>query len=466
MRRPLPLFILVLAAVLLVCVIGQFSDKNSERHLPGATAPASGPAAAPAPATPAGVAAASAAVSGSASATTPEAALASPSGYAALRARGAYLARASDCMACHTRRGGAAYAGGRSIATPFGELISPNLTPDRQTGIGNWSADDFWRALHNGVSKDGRLLYPAFPYTNYTRMPRADADALFAYLQSLPAVNAPNAPHQLRFPYDQQIMLAAWRAIYFRPGSFQPDPQRSAEWNRGAYLVQGPAHCSACHSPRNWLGASEGETLAGALLPMQGWYAPSLTAPQEAGVQQWPAARIVQLLQTGRSGDAGVSGPMAEVVSRSLQHLDAADLGAMAEYLQSLPVSATPAPATPDNSPATRNMLAAGEQLYGRHCADCHGAKGQGQAPAYPALAGNRAVTMLHSVNAVRSVLHGGFAPATAGNPRPYSMPPFGPVLSDTEVAQVLSFVRSAWGNQGAPVSASEVNRYRTVPLD
>ncbi len=453
MRRPLPLFILALAAVLLFCVISQFTSKHREPRPSGASTPVA------APANSAGLEAGSAA------------APASPAS-AALRARGAYLARASDCMACHTRRGGPAYAGGRSIATPFGELVSPNLTPDRQTGIGNWSADDFWRALHNGVSKDGRLLYPAFPYTNYTRMPREDADALFAYLQALPAVHAPNLPHQLRFPYDQQIMLAAWRALYFRPGSFQPDPQRSAAWNRGAYLVQGPAHCSACHSPRNWLGASEGETLAGALLPMQGWYAPSLTAPQEGGVQQWPTARIVQLLQTGRSGDAGVSGPMAEVVSRSLQHLDAADLAAMAEYLQSLPLSAMPAPAAPDTSAATRSMLAAGEQLYGRHCADCHGAKGQGrgqgqgQAPAYPALAGNRALTMSLSVNAVRSVLHGGFAPATAGNPRPYSMPPFGPVFSDTEVAQVLSFVRSAWGNQAAPVSASEVNRYRTVPLD
>jgi mono/diheme cytochrome c family protein len=176
-------------------------------------------------------------------------------------------------MACHTARGGAQYAGGRLLATPFGSLHTPNITPDRQYGIGNWSADDFWRALHNGVSKDGRLLYPAFPYTNYTRMPREDSDALYVYLQSLPAVNRASLPHQLRFPYNQQLMLAGWRALYFRPGVFRPDAGKAVEWNRGAYLVQGPAHCSACHSPRNWLGASDGEALAGGLIPMQGWYA-------------------------------------------------------------------------------------------------------------------------------------------------------------------------------------------------
>jgi mono/diheme cytochrome c family protein len=153
------------------------------------------------------------------------------------RSRGAYLALAGDCMACHTR-GGAQYAGGRLLATPFGSLHTPNITPDRQYGIGNWSADDFWRALHNGVSKDGRLLYPAFPYTNYTRMPREDSDALYVYLQSLPAVNRASLPHQLRFPYNQQLMLAGWRALYFRPGVFRPDAGKAVEWNRGAYQVR------------------------------------------------------------------------------------------------------------------------------------------------------------------------------------------------------------------------------------
>jgi len=382
------------------------------------------------------------------------------------RNRGAYLALAGDCMACHTARGGAAYAGGRPLATPFGNMYTPNITPERDTGIGNWSADDFWRALHNGVSKDGRLLYPAFPYTSYTRMPREDSDALYAYLQSLPAIKAANTPHQLRFPYNQQIMLAGWRALYFRPGVYRDYAGKSAEWNRGAYLVQGPAHCSACHSPRNWLGASEGESLAGALLSMQGWYAPSLTSAHEAGLQQWQQEQIVQLLKTGVSAGASVSGPMAEVVSRSLQHLNDADLHAMAQYLQGLPASSSAAPQNPDSSVVLPAFLAAGEKLYKQHCADCHGSMGRGQAPAYPALAGNRALTMTQTVNPIRMVLNGGFAPATGGNPRPYSMPPFGPVLSDVEVAQVLTYVRASWGNQAAPVSASEVNQYRSVPLD
>ncbi|MYN44556.1 c-type cytochrome [Pseudoduganella sp. FT93W] len=382
------------------------------------------------------------------------------------RSRGAYLALAGDCMACHTARGGAPYAGGRLLATPFGSLHTPNITPDRQYGIGSWSADDFWRALHNGVSKDGRLLYPAFPYTNYTRMPREDSDALYVYLQSLPAVNRASLPHQLRFPYNQQLMLAGWRALYFRPGVFRPDASKAVEWNRGAYLVQGPAHCGACHSPRNWLGASDGESLAGGLIPMQGWYAPALNAAHQAGVQHWPAERIVQLLQTGVSAEASVSGPMAEVVSRSLQHLSDADLRAMAQYLQSLPAGAAQRPAAAEAGVVLPAFLAAGEKLYRQHCADCHGSAGQGQAPAYPALAGNRGLTLAQTVNPIRMVLNGGFAPATAGNPRPYSMPPFGPVLSDLEVAQILTYVRSSWGNQAEPVSASDVNRYRSVPLD
>lgn len=386
------------------------------------------------------------------------------------RSRGAYLALAADCMACHTARGGAPYAGGRLLATPFGAMYTPNITPDRTHGIGNWSAEDFWRALHHGVSKDGRLLYPAFPYTNYTRMSREDSDALYAYLQTLAPASASNLPHQLRFPYNQQLLLAGWRALYFRPGVYRADAGKSVEWNRGAYLVQGAAHCSACHSPRNWLGASEGETLTGALLPMQGWYAPSLTATQEAGLQHWPQEHIVQLLKTGVSVNgntsASVSGPMAEVVSRSLQHLNDADLRAMAQYLQSLPVSASAAPQSDETRVVLPAFLAAGEKLYRQHCADCHGNAGQGQAPAYPALAGNRALTMEPTVNPIRMVLNGGFAPATGGNPRPYSMPPFGPVLSDVEVAQVLTYVRASWGNQASPVSASDVNRYRSVPLD
>jgi mono/diheme cytochrome c family protein len=373
-------------------------------------------------------------------------------------ARGAYLARAGDCAACHTARGGRAYAGGRAVETPFGRVMAPNITPDPETGIGNWSADEFWNALHNGIGSKGRLLYPAFPYPNYTKVTRDDADALFAYLRSLPPVHQTNLPHALRFPYDSQAALAAWRLLYFRPGVHTPAPGRGADWNRGAYLVEGLGHCSACHSPRNGLGAS-GEGLHGGLIPVLGWYAPSLASGDP---------HLAQLLHTGVSPQGAVSGPMAEVVGRSLQYLSDADIGAMTGYLQSLPgETVAPAPA----AVPSEALMKLGSSLYGRHCADCHGKDGRGAraedgGPAYPPLAGNRTLAMAEPVNAIRIVLNGGFAPATRGNPRPYGMPPFSPLLSDAEVAAVLSYVRASWGNAAPMVTPAEVNDYRAVPLD
>ena len=392
---------------------------------------------------------------------------ASPAAFAATPAniaRGAYLARAGDCMACHTVRGGAQYAGGRAMATPFGTLITPNITSDRATGIGAWSADDFWRALHNGKSREGRLLYPAFPYTNYTKVTRADADALYAFLQSVPAVAQPNAPHALHFPYNQQFMLAGWRLLYFKPGEFTPTPSQPAAWNRGAYLVEGLGHCSACHSSRNAFGASA-EGLSGGLIPTIGWYAPSLTSDAEAGLGGWEVPHIVDLLKTGVSPRATVFGPMAEVVERSLQHLSVEDVTSMALYLKSLPATPTE-PREALSGPQVEQVIAQGKPIYEKHCAECHGDDGKGLAPAYPPLAGNRALTMDASVNAIRLVLNGGFAPGTAGNPRPYGMPPFSHKLDDAEVAAVVSYLRASWGNRANPVTPSEVNRYRSVPLD
>ena len=380
-------------------------------------------------------------------------------------ARGAYLARAGDCMACHTTRGGTAYAGGRALHTPFGDVVTPNITSDRATGIGSWSSDDFWRALHNGVSKDGRLLYPAFPYTNYTRVTRDDADALYAYFQSVPAVQQANRPHQLRFPYNLQFMLEMWRALYFRPAVFHADSKQSVAWNRGAYLVEGLGHCSACHSTRNTLGAS-GKTLSGGLIPVLGWYAPSLTSDGEAGLGEWQARHVEALLKTGASPRATVFGPMAEVVQASLQHLDDADIGAMTTYLRALPAAGERSDYERDKSAEAQAFRDAGAKLYQTHCVDCHGADGEGHPPGYPPLSGNRALTMTEAVNPIRIVLNGGFAPGTAGNPRPYGMPPFGHVLSDAEVAQVVSYLRGSWNNNAPPVTSIDVNKYRAVPLD
>ena len=378
-------------------------------------------------------------------------------------ARGAYLARAGNCMACHSRRGDAPYAGGRPIATPFGTVFSSNLTPDPHTGIGAWSAAHFWRALHHGRSRDGRLLSPAFPYTSYTRVTREDSDALWAYLRSLPAVSRVTEPHQLRWPYNTQWALATWRALYFRAGVFAPNEARGADWNRGAYLVQGLGHCTACHAPRNLLGASAAaQDLAGGQIPMQGWYGPSLLDAAEAGVAHWEPAHVVQLLQTGVSPRGSALGPMAEVVLGSTQHLSRDDLRAMAIYLQTLPASSRTA-RVPEPVPAP--TMALGARVYKRHCADCHGEVGEGVALAYPPLAGNRAVRMDNTANLVQVVLRGGFSPATAGNPRPFGMPPFQMLLSDEEVAAVISYIRSAWGNEAGAVTVLDVARHRARPM-
>jgi mono/diheme cytochrome c family protein len=379
----------------------------------------------------------------------------------ALIQRGAYLARAGNCMTCHTVNGATPYAGGRGINTPFGSVYSSNLTPDPDTGLGRWTSDEFWRALHNGRAKDGRLLYPAFPYTNYTEVSRPDSDALYAFLQSLPPTTQTNTEHQLRWPFSTQAALAVWRALYFQPGRYTPDVQKTVEWNRGAYLVRGLGHCSACHSSRNALGANDSTLdLAGGLIPMQNWYAPALTSATEAGVADWPTEHIVELLKTGVSPRGSVLGPMAEVVLHSTQYLSDADLQAMAQFLKTLPQTAAieVAPAPMASASAAR----VGAKLYEQHCVQCHGEQGQGIPGAYPALAGNRAVTLASPANLVQVVLNGGFAPATAGNPRPFGMPPFVLVMNDVEVASLLSFIRSAWGNQASALSTADVNRLRS----
>ena len=380
--------------------------------------------------------------------------------------RGRYLALAGNCAGCHTQRGGAPYAGGPGIETPFGTVHASNLTPDTRHGIGDWSAGHFWRAMHHGRSKDGRLLYPAFPYPSFTRVTREDSDALYAYLRSVPPAAVPNAPHRLRFPYDTQLALAVWRALSFEPASFVADPARTAEWNRGAYLVDGLGHCIACHGTRNSLGATEtSRGLAGGLIPGENWYAPSLASTREAGVADWELRDIVQLLGSGTSPRGSVMGPMADVVHGSTQHLGTADLTAMATYLRELPAAAAvevaAAPATPRAVPERRDAgtMERGARIYDQRCAYCHGDAGQGAPGAYPPLAGNRAVLMTTPVNLIQIVRQGGFLPATAGNPRPYGMPPFGQVLDDGDIAAVLTYVRGAWGNDAPAVSLQATMR-------
>jgi mono/diheme cytochrome c family protein len=383
----------------------------------------------------------------------------------ALIAKGEYLATIGDCAGCHTVQGGARYAGGRALATPFGDIPVPNITPDRETGLGDWSFEDFWQALHSGKGRHGELLYPAFSYTSYTKVNHDDALAIFAYLQSLAPVHQPAVAPALAFPYSVRNSLKAWRTLYFREGEFKPDPAQSAEWNRGAYLVQGLGHCNECHAARDSLGGTPQDAhLTGGQIPMQNWYAPDLSTRKNGGLEGWGAQDIVDLLKTGQSARGTAFGPMATVVSDSTQHMSDADLRAIATYLQSLPPRA---PLAEPSSPFdTRALTEQGGKVYAKHCAECHGKRGEGVAGVYPPLDGNSSVTEPTGINATRMVLLGGFAPVTAANQRPYSMPPFAQQLSDGEVAAVVTYIRRTWSNQASIVRAEGVSKYRHTPVE
>ena len=431
--------------------------------------------------------------------------------------RGAYLAKVGNCAACHTARGGAAFAGGKAISTPFGTVYTSNITSDAATGIGKWSADAFYRAMHEGRSADGHLLTPAFPYPNYTHITRADSDDLYSYfMHGIAPVAQVNKPHDLPFPFNTQLALAFWRALFFEKADAVVDSHpknnintiaaqavntpasgknegkndgfeqktilnfQNSDIQRGAYLVRGLGHCSACHAERNALGASvnnqfSDQLLGGALMPMRDWYAPSLVDPAEAGVAHLPRQDVVALLKTGIAPNASMLGPMAEVVAGSTQFWTDADLQATAAYLQSLPqisaqfdVKTSTKSAASDKSKSVFNkpvLFDKGAELFTQHCATCHGEQGQGIRVegnvALPALAGNRAITLPNTTNLVRILLAGGYAPSTAGNPRPFGMPPFVHVLNDEDIAAVTTYIRNAWGNQAASVTAADVVRQR-----
>lgn len=388
--------------------------------------------------------------------------LALPAERGAQLQRGAYLARIGNCAGCHTARGGPAYAGGMGLQTPFGTVFASNLTPHPRDGLGGWSADDFWRALHHGRSRDGRLLYPAFPYPSMTQMTRADADALFAWLQTLAPVEKPNRPHELDWPYRSQTALAVWRLLYFRPGQTQP-AEIEAPLARGRYLVQAVAHCAECHAPRNRWGALQDlPRMGGGLLTNEMWTAPSLHDAREAGLKVWNEAQLAQWLRSGWSAQGVALGPMASVIGDSLRHLTESDARAMAQYLLSLPAE-NPPRAVPKPAPTAQMQL--GARVYRDHCASCHGSQGQGLSahgtPAYPALAGNRTALQDSPLNLLQVLANGAYAASTPAHPRPYGMPPFRHALSDAELAAVASFVRQSWGNAAAAVSELELRRVK-----
>jgi len=378
--------------------------------------------------------------------------------------RGEYLARAGDCVACHTEPNGRDFAGGRAMPTPFGALFVPNITPDDETGIGKWTADDFYRMMHTGVSRSGQLLYPAMPFASYTKVTREDSDAIFAYLMSVPPVKRANKPHELKFPFNKRELLVGWRTLYFKEGEYVPDPKQSAQWNRGAYLVQGLGHCSMCHTAINALGgSSESQAFEGGMIPNQNWYAPSLTSNREAGLGNWELKDIADLLQVGLSHRATTYGPMAEVVYNSLQYLSDEDVLAMAVYLKALPQRDSEPPPTSQARLVAPTVMESGRKIYEQQCAMCHGEEGKGHPPSFPPLAGNQSITMSSPVNSIRMVLNGGYAPGTRKNPRPHGMPPFAHLLNDEEVAAVITYIRVAWENSGTPVTPAQANELRPL---
>lgn len=387
--------------------------------------------------------------------------------------QGRYLARAGDCVACHTAPGGKDFAGGLGIDTPIGRIYSTNITPDPKNGIGAYSFADFDRALRHGVAKDGHALYPAMPYPSYAMISDADSKALYAYFMSgVEAVDAPNRSSDIPWPLSMRWPLRIWGRLYGQTQPFQVDPDHDAAWNRGAYLVEGLGHCGSCHTPRGIgfqekaMRPSDGQAyLSGARI--DGWFAKSLRGEQASGLGAWNEADIVQFLKTGRTTRSAVFASMAEVIGHSTQYLSADDLTAIARFLKSLPPSdgTPPVVATSDNSFETLrsgDYHQTGSAGYVEFCSACHRLDGNGAPKIYPALAGNSAVGSNDPTSLIRIVLAGGRLPVTQAEPHGMAMPALAE-LNDQEAADILTFTRSAWGNHAAPVTPSQVAAVRAT---
>ena len=364
-----------------------------------------------------------------------------------LIARGKYLATAGDCVACHTKPGpgGVPFAGGQYVSTPFGDLPTPNLTPDKETGIGTWSDEDFYRAMHLGIRKDGANLYPGLPYQWFTHVTRDDVMAIKAYLFSLPPAHSPTPPNHMVFPFNIRAGIAGWNAVYFKPGDFKPDASKSAQWNRGAYLVEGLGHCSDCHTPKNTaLAPIDSQAYSGG--NVDSWYAPNITSDPKEGIGKWSQQALVTYLKTGAMKGRGVAfGPMAQTVHDSLSHLTDQDLTAMAVYIESIP----PKQSYKQAAMQPGGNVAAGAEVYQGYCSACHQPNGQGLPGAIPNLADNGAVTAKGPQNVIRAVEGGLPAQGTYG-----PMPGFATVLTSQQIADVANYVRTSWGNK-APATAT-----------
>lgn len=385
--------------------------------------------------------------------------------------KGHYLAIAGDCAACHTAAGGANFAGGLKMLTPVGAIYSTNITPDKQTGIGNYSYDDFAKAVRDGVAKDGHQLYPAMPYTSFTKISDGDLHALYDYfMQEVPAVNQTDRDSDIPWPLSMRWPLVVWNWAFHDEQRFKLDKGQSAEWNRGAYLIQGLEHCGTCHTPRGIgfqekaLDQSDAAYLTGGTL--EGWHAPDLTGNQKEGIGSWSQKDIVSFLKTGWTANTAAFGSMTDVIEHSTQHLSEEDLNAMAVYLKSLKPS-DPSAVAPQQDDTTRTALVKGEmskpgaQLYMDNCAACHRTDGKGYTHAFPSLARNPALLSDDPSSLIGIVLRGGKAAVTHGAVTGLTMPDFAWRLDDQQVADLSTFVRSSWGNNAPAVKADRVKELR-----
>ncbi|MBY4897455.1 cytochrome c [Cupriavidus sp. AU9028] len=387
--------------------------------------------------------------------------------------RGRYLARAANCIGCHTGPGQAPFAGGLPIDTPLGRIYSTNITPDPDAGIGSYSLEDFDRAVRRGVARHGKRLYPAMPYPSYARMDDRDVEALFVYLRGAVAPVRYSAPEaRMRWPFGMRWLMWGWNALFLDQRPMRVDPAQSAQWNRGAYLVQAVGHCGACHTPRGLLLGEKGlderseHFLAGA--EVLGWSATSLRGDRLTGLGSWSRAEIAEYLRTGRNAHGTSFGPMSEVVSMSTQHLHDSDLDAIAVYLKSLSaVRGETRPFLYDDT-AARELRAGrfesgGARLYAQYCMPCHGADGKGFARVFPPLAGNAAVVDPNAASLINLLLHGAITARVDTAATDYRMPGYGWTLNDQEIADVLTFVRGGWGNRAEAVDSAVVARRRAA---
>ncbi|ACC75817.1 cytochrome c [Paraburkholderia phymatum] len=392
---------------------------------------------------------------------------------AELIARGEYAARVSDCVACHSTPNSAPFAGGLEMATPMGAIFATNITPDKETGIGTYSLADFDRALRQGVARDGHRLYPAMPYPSYAKLGVDDVRALYAYfMHGVQPVRQENRQSEIPWPMNMRWPLALWNAVFVKPRAYEVKASGDALWNRGAYVVQGAGHCGSCHTPRGVamnekaLDESSALYLSGALL--DGWFAPSLRGDVNTGLGRWSEDEIFHFLRTGRGQHGVVFGSMAEVFNNSTQYMTDGDLRAVAHYLKSLPGDPKRDGQpwqydTASNSHLVleRRLRVPGAQTYMVKCSSCHGVDGRGQGQWIPSLAGSTASMATEDASSINVTLNGSARVVASGVPDAYRMPPFRKQLSDQDIADVLTFVRTSWGNKGGAVHPADVEQLR-----